>query len=149
VEVILRAAVRFHCLANGEGALADGRNCGFALARLRPNAVSGKLKFHDDSTCGSCTSSARPGTRLRKQKGSRGFEVTSKVVLRFRDGRVEERLYHSGYRPAPEVYWIAPGYDESQLPPLPDHALGVEGRIAVGTMYDDEAAATSYSPMTL
>jgi vancomycin resistance protein YoaR len=93
--------------------------------------------------------SLAPGTRLRKQKGSRGFEVTSKVVLRFRDGRVEERLYHSGYRPAPEVYWVAPGYDESQLPPLPDHALGVEGRIAVGTMYDDEADSSAYSPMTL
>jgi hypothetical protein len=36
------------------------------------------------------------------------------------------RTYYSGYRPAPEIYWIAPGYDVAELPPLPEHAKGVE-----------------------
>ena len=71
-----------------------------------------------------------PGRRIRHQKGTRGYDVTSVVTLRFPDGRVEERRYFSGYRPAPEVFWIAPGYDEAELPPLPEHAKGVEGRMS-------------------
>ena len=69
-----------------------------------------------------------PGKRIKHQKGTRGYDVTSLVTLRFFDGRVEERSYFSGYRPAPEVFWVAPGYDEKELPPLPDHAKGVEDR---------------------
>ena len=49
------------------------------------------------------------------------------VKLTYFDGRVEERRYFSGYRPAPEVFWVAPGYDLDELPPLPEHAKGVEG----------------------
>lgn len=71
----------------------------------------------------------KPGTRMRRQKGSRGMDVSSVVTIRWKDGRVEERTFFSGYRPAPEVYWVSPGYDEHELPPLPEHALGVEGRL--------------------
>ncbi len=73
-----------------------------------------------------------PGRRIRHQKGSRGYDVTSVVTLRYLDGRVEERKYFSGYRPAPEIFWVAPGYDEAEMPPLPDHAKGVEPRIEIG-----------------
>jgi vancomycin resistance protein YoaR len=69
-----------------------------------------------------------PGKRVRRQKGSRGYSVTSVANLLFADGRVEQRTWFSGYRPAPEVYWVGPGYDERELPPLPDHCDGVEGR---------------------
>jgi vancomycin resistance protein YoaR len=69
-----------------------------------------------------------PGKRIRRQKGSRGYDVSSVVTIKWRDGRLEERRYFSGYRPAPEVFWVAPGYDERELPPLPEHAIGVEGR---------------------
>jgi vancomycin resistance protein YoaR len=82
-----------------------------------------------------------PGRRIRHQKGSRGFDVTSVVTYRFPDGRVEERKYFSGYRPAPEIFWVAPGYDEQELPPLPDHAKGVEGRM---TKNEGETDAESY-----
>ena len=69
-----------------------------------------------------------PGKRIRHQKGSRGYDITSVVSIQFFDGRSEERHYFSGYRPAPEVFWVAPGYDENELPPLPEHASGVEAR---------------------
>ncbi|MEZ4301426.1 MAG: VanW family protein [Polyangiaceae bacterium] len=69
-----------------------------------------------------------PGRVYRKQKGTRGMDVTSIVTVKYNDGRIEERKYYSGYRPAPEVLWVAPGYEEQDLPPLPEHAKGVEGQ---------------------
>jgi vancomycin resistance protein YoaR len=78
-------------------------------------------------------SNLKPGTRIRRQKGARGYDVNSVVTITWHDGRVEERTYYSGYRPSPEVFWVAPGYDEGELPPLPDHAKGVEGRLADGS----------------
>jgi vancomycin resistance protein YoaR len=66
------------------------------------------------------------GERVLHQKGIPGFDVTSVVRLHYYDGREDERHYYSGYRPAPEIYWVAPGYDPSKLPPLPEHAKGVE-----------------------
>ena len=72
----------------------------------------------------------KPGTRIRHQKGIRGFDVTSVVTLEYLDGRHDRHAYFSAYNAAPEVYWVAPGYDESELPPLPEHASGVEGHVA-------------------
>ena len=69
-----------------------------------------------------------PGRVYRKQKGTRGMDVTSVVTIHRNDGRVEERKYFSGYRPSPEVLWVAPGYSDTDLPPLPEHAKGVEDR---------------------
>ncbi|MDI3289327.1 VanW family protein [Polyangium sp. 15x6] len=71
-----------------------------------------------------------PGKRIHRQKGVRGYDVTSTLRISYVDGRVEERRWFSGYRPSPEVYWVAPGYDEANLPPLPDHAKGIEGRLS-------------------
>lgn len=70
-----------------------------------------------------------PGRRIHRQKGVPGFDVTSTVKVTFLDGRVEERRWFSGYRPSPEVYWVAADYDETNLPPLPQRAKGVEGRL--------------------
>ncbi|MCC6556724.1 MAG: VanW family protein, partial [Polyangiaceae bacterium] len=67
-----------------------------------------------------------PGRVRRHQKGTRGYDVTSVATVRYRDGRVDERRWFSGYRPAPEVYWVAPDFDLGELPPLPEHAKGVE-----------------------
>ncbi len=72
----------------------------------------------------------KPGTRIKRQKGGRGYSVTSIVDIRWRNGVTERRTYFTGYRPKPEVFWVAPGYDEGELPPLPEHAKGVEGRLA-------------------
>jgi vancomycin resistance protein YoaR len=68
-----------------------------------------------------------PGERVLHQKGVMGYDVTSVVRLHYNDGRQDERHYFSGYRPAPEIYWVAPGFDLASLPPLPEHAKGVEG----------------------
>ncbi len=68
-----------------------------------------------------------PGKRVKHQRGMPGFDVTSTVTINYLDGRVEERKYYSGYRPTPEVYWVSPNYTE-ELPPLPDHAKGVEDK---------------------
>ncbi len=73
----------------------------------------------------------KPGRVMRKQKGTRGMDVHSYVKIVYKDGRVEERKYYSGYRATPEVYWVSPSYDEEELPPLPAHAKGVEGRLGV------------------
>ena len=57
----------------------------------------------------------RPGQHVLHQKGICGFDVTSLVRLRYLDGRADERRYYSGYRPTPEIYWLAPGYDLASL----------------------------------
>ena len=80
------------------------------------------------------------GKRIRHQKGIPGYEVFSTVKATYNDGRTTERRYYSGYRPAPEVFWVAPGYDSGELPPLPEHAKGIEGAPGSGQ------AATGESP---
>jgi len=69
------------------------------------------------------------GSRVLHQAGVRGFDVTSVVKIHYLDGREDQRIYFSGYRPAPEIYWVAPGYDVAELPPLPEHAKAVEGLV--------------------
>ena len=59
------------------------------------------------------------------------MDVHSYVKIFYEDGRVEEKTYFSGYRATPEVYWMSPDYDEDELPPLPAHAKGIEGRLDV------------------
>jgi vancomycin resistance protein YoaR len=68
-----------------------------------------------------------PGKVIRHQKGIQGFDVFSIVKVTYlADGRSEERHYYSGYRPTPEILYVAPGFD-GEMPPLPAHAKGVEG----------------------
>jgi vancomycin resistance protein YoaR len=84
----------------------------------------------------------KAGRAFRKQKGSRGMDVFSFVEIKYLDGRVEKKRYYSGYRPAPEVFWVAPDYDPDKLPELPSWAKGVEGRL--GQTDNDD-----YYPSTL
>jgi vancomycin resistance protein YoaR len=77
------------------------------------------------------------GARVQHQKGIPGFDVTSLVRIHYYDGREDERRYYSGYRPAPEIYWVAPGFDIGKLPPLPEHAKGME-------LAPNDAARASY-----
>jgi len=69
------------------------------------------------------------GRVVRKQKGIKGYSVSSLVRTTYPDGRVVERWYHSEYRPTPEIFWVSPDYDEAKLPELPPGAKGVEGRL--------------------
>lgn len=84
-----------------------------------------------------------PGRRRLHQRGTQGLDVTSYVKVRYYDGRVEDRHYFSGYRPFPEIYWVAPGYNADDLPPLPEHAKGVEGEQQASS----ETDAAAYYPM--
>ncbi len=84
-----------------------------------------------------------PGTRIRHQKGIPGYDVFSMVKVTYNDGRTMERKYYSGYRPAPEVFWVAPGYDSGELPPLPEHAKGVEGAPGSGQAATGDATITA------
>jgi vancomycin resistance protein YoaR len=74
-----------------------------------------------------------PGRVKRKQRGTRGMEVFSWVTVRYLDGRVQKRQYYSGYKATPEIYWVAPDFNRSDLPELPKWAKGVEGELADGS----------------
>ncbi len=76
----------------------------------------------------------KPGTRIRHQKGSPGYDVSSLVTIKWKNGAVDERRFFSGYRPAPEIFWVSPEYNVAELPPLPPRAKGVEGQLA--SIYD-------------
>jgi vancomycin resistance protein YoaR len=71
----------------------------------------------------------KEGRVVKRQKGTRGMDVFSWVTVRFKDGRENKLSYFSGYRPTPEVFWVAPDYDPGELPDLPKWAKGVEGRL--------------------
>ncbi len=69
------------------------------------------------------------GRIIRHQKGTRGMDVFSYVTVHYLDGRTHAWKYYSGYRPTPEVFWVAPDYQRSALPELPKWAKGVEGEL--------------------
>jgi vancomycin resistance protein YoaR len=79
------------------------------------------------------------GEFVRKQKGIRGYDVTSYVSVRLGDQRKRGRSYKSKYYPVPEVYWIAPDEPLEALPALPEGGSGVE----IGD--EDETSATPSS----
>lgn len=60
-----------------------------------------------------------------RQKGRPGYEVTSVVRVQWTDGHQSERAYHSEYRPVPEVFWVGPTHDVTDLPDLPEGATRV------------------------
>jgi vancomycin resistance protein YoaR len=72
----------------------------------------------------------KPGAFYRKQKGIRGYLVSSWAKTTWADGRTELRHWSSDYRPTPEVFWVGPGVDDGMLPTLPEGAKGIEGRAA-------------------
>lgn len=71
----------------------------------------------------------KSGRAFRKQKGTRGMDVFSYVTVRYRDGRVVEKKYYSGYRATPEVFWVPEDYQREELPDLPKWAKGYEGEL--------------------
>ncbi|WP_437313638.1 VanW family protein [Sorangium sp. So ce385] len=85
------------------------------------------------------------GEVKRHQKGSCGYDVRSYVTVRYKDGRASERSYTSEYKPAPEVFWVAPGYDPSALPEVPEHAKAVE-ELQEGETPAGEAPAAETPP---
>ncbi len=67
-----------------------------------------------------------PGRKLKRQRGIRGYDVVSVVTITQPDGSKRQKRYFSWYRPVPEVFWVGPGTDPSELPELPPGAEHVE-----------------------
>ncbi len=67
-----------------------------------------------------------PGKQLKRQRGIRGYDVVSVVTAVGPDGKKQEKRYFSWYRPVPEVYWVAPGTEPTELPELPPGADYIE-----------------------
>jgi hypothetical protein len=55
-----------------------------------------------------------------KQHGVSGFKIERKRILAFADGRKREEKENDTYPPTNEVFEVAPGFDTTVLPPLPD-----------------------------
>ena len=55
-----------------------------------------------------------------KQHGVDGFKIERKRVVEFFDGKKREEKENDTYPPTNEVLEVAPGFDVSLLPPLPD-----------------------------
>lgn len=68
------------------------------------------------------------GKIVKKQKGSKGRFVVSHVAITNADGTTRERSWLSDYRPVPELFWVGDGYDEGELPEMPEDATRVEHR---------------------
>ncbi|MFZ5892314.1 MAG: VanW family protein [Myxococcota bacterium] len=66
------------------------------------------------------------GSFERKQKGTYGYDVVSFVRTRAPDGNILTRRYKSKYWPVPEVLWVGPGTEPTELPPLPEGSAGLE-----------------------
>lgn len=64
--------------------------------------------------------------RIKKQKGSYGYDVVSLVRITRPNDTQETRAYKSEYRPTPEVFWVGPAVDQNELPKLPSGADFVE-----------------------
>jgi vancomycin resistance protein YoaR len=90
-----------------------------------------------------------PDQQKRRQRGIPGYDVVSAVRVTYADGRTERKSYKSKYWPVPEVYWVGPGFDVSQLPELPEGATGTEV-VGEGADYGDglERAEESGAPRT-
>jgi hypothetical protein len=76
------------------------------------------------------------GSLQKKQKGIWGYDVVSTVSSHYPDGSVSRKQHRSRYWPVPEVFWIGPETELSQLPPLPEGATGaqLDGTTIMGTI---------------
>ena len=105
------------------------------------------VKTHDYYRRVTTKQNLEPGAKRRRQRGKPGYDVISVVTITHPDGRVEKRTYPSKYYPVPEVYWVGPGYDLNELPPLPERAKKVEvDGVEVSSMGDVAAIENPYQP---
>jgi vancomycin resistance protein YoaR len=59
------------------------------------------------------------GRIIRKQAGRKGVTIQKIRTLRFTDGTEKLEETHDHYPPTTEIYYVPPGTDESELPPMP------------------------------
>jgi vancomycin resistance protein YoaR len=66
------------------------------------------------------------GKHDQRQEGKIGFDILSTVELVSGDERLAKKTYDSRYWPVPEVYWVAPDFDLSELPETDENCAYVE-----------------------
>jgi vancomycin resistance protein YoaR len=60
----------------------------------------------------------------RKQEGIPGFRIERTRIIRPENGPVRREVVYKRYKPTPELFKVAPDFDTTQLPPLPEGAEG-------------------------
>jgi hypothetical protein len=99
------------------------------LGRLPPGKVEhvyGVMHAHDFYRRVWTKPWLEAGKTVKRQRGIKGYDVVSTVKVTYPDGRVDEKRYFSWYRPVPEVFWVGPGANLTELPELPPQAERVE-----------------------
>lgn len=83
-------------------------------------------------------SSVKRGTYERKQDGIPGFTIQRTRHITPVGAASRRDVRTTRYRPTPELYLVAPDFDLTELPPLPE---GAEGYTAVPSEHDAETPA--------
>jgi vancomycin resistance protein YoaR len=66
------------------------------------------------------------GSFKRKQEGIPGFRIQRTRFIWPREGDARREVVFKRYRPTPELFVVAPDFDQNELPPLPEGAEGYE-----------------------
>jgi hypothetical protein len=62
----------------------------------------------------------------QKQQGISGFRIERTRIIRPENGPLRREVVYKRYKPTPELFKVAPDFDVSQLPPLPEGAEGYD-----------------------
>jgi vancomycin resistance protein YoaR len=62
----------------------------------------------------------------RKQEGIPGFRIERTRIIRPDNGPARREVVYKRYKPTPESFKVAPDFDTTQLPPLPEGAEGYD-----------------------
>ncbi len=79
-----------------------------------------------------------PDSFKLKQAGIPGFRIERTRIVRPEGAAPRREVVYKKYRPTPELFLVAPGFDVSELPPLPEGAEGYDP--ALDPTRDAEAA---------
>jgi vancomycin resistance protein YoaR len=66
------------------------------------------------------------GSFKRKQEGIPGFRIQRTRFIWPEEGAARREVVFKRYRPTPELFVVAPDFDQAELPPLPEGAEGYE-----------------------
>ena len=66
------------------------------------------------------------GTFERKQEGIPGFRIERTRVIKPENGPARREVVYKRYKPTPELFKVAPDFDPTLLPPLPEGAEGYD-----------------------
>lgn len=67
-----------------------------------------------------------PNSFKLKQAGIPGFRIERTRIIRPEGGAARREVVYKRYRPTPELFLVAPDFDLSELPPLPEGAEGYD-----------------------